>query len=223
LNSQEAADLLGIRHFILLNYARRRVIPGKIIGNEWHFEESELLAWLKYMGGSGVDLEVALRGARGFVQRLRLDSKFRQEVESFSDEAELFAFARREGFLFTNKELSEALTVQPDARLSESRGGMIPRKHPRFQTDLEVFKVNGQPVTGTFILDFSNSGVKISAPTPFEKSATIYLTFTLPGESNMINIGGRVVWSKLVPEELQYHAGIEFFIPIDQLHREGKI
>jgi len=223
LTSQEAADLLGVKHFMLLNYARRGLIPGKIIGNEWRFNESELLAWLKKMVADGEDLEVALRGAKGFVQRLRLDNKFKQEVDSLSTQAELFAVAKREGFLFTLQELQEALKVQPDARLTESRKEIIPRKHPRYQAVLEVFQVNGRPSPSTFILDFSNSGVKITAPTPFDKSATIELAFTLPGESKMINISGRVVWSKLVPEENQYHAGIKFFTPIDQLHREGKI
>lgn len=208
---------------MLLSYARRRVIPGKIIGNEWRFDKSELLAWLKEMIAEGEDLEIALRGARGFLQRLRLDSTFKQKVDSLATEAELFAFAKREGFIFTYKELKEALKFQPDAGLTESRGEIIPRKHPRFQAALEVFQVNGQPVTDIVILDLSNSGAKISAPTPFDQSADIYLTFTLPGESQMINLAGRVVWSKLVPEEARYHAGIEFFTPIDRLHREGKI
>lgn len=208
---------------MLLNYARRGIIPGKIIGNEWRFDETELLAWLQEMGGSGADLEVALRGARGFVQRLRFDKQFRQKVDALATQEDLITFAKREGFLFTTLELREALKITPDVRLTSTRQDLIPRKCPRYPVVLEVSEVNGQPVSGIFILDFSNSGAKISAPTPFDNSATIDLAFTLPGESSLIRIGGRVVWSKLVPEEAQYHAGIEFFIPIDQLYREGKI
>jgi len=224
LTSQEAADLLNLKHFMLLNYARRGLIPGKIIGNEWHFDRSELLAWVQDMGGvSGADLEVALRGARGFVQRMRLDSRFRQTVHSLSTRAELLLLAKQEGFLFTFSELQEALKVNPDAGLRKSRKVIIRRKCPRFPAYLEVFEVNGQPVTDTFILDFSNCGVRIGSLTPFDNPAVVDLAFALPGESEIIRIGGRVVWSKFVPEERQYHAGIEFFIPLDQLHREGKL
>jgi predicted ribosomally synthesized peptide with nif11-like leader len=219
LNSQEAAELLGIRHFMLLNYAKRKIIPGKIIGNEWHFDKSELLAWLKDMGVSVTNLEGALRGAKGLVQRMRFDSKFRQKVESFSTEAELLAFAKQEGFLFTFKELQEALKGKHDA----DGGEIIPRKCSRYQTLLEIFEVNGHPVTDTYILDFSNSGVRIGSSTPLDNSATIVIAFTLPDKNEILRIGGRVVWSRFEPVERQYQTGIEFFIPIDRLHREGKI
>lgn len=208
---------------MLLNYARRGLIPGKIVGNEWHFDESELLAWLQDMGGRGADLEVALRGAKGFVQRMCRDSKFRQTVASLSTQPELIAFAKQEGFLFTSTELKEALKAKPDVGLGKGRKVIISRKCPRFPAFLEVFEVNGQPVTDTFILDFSNCGVRIGSLTPFANPAVVDLAFALPGESEIIRIGGRVVWSRFVSEESQYHAGIEFFIPLDQLHREGKI
>ena len=223
LNSQEAGDLLGVKHFTLLTYARRGVIPGKIIGNEWRFDKSELLAWLNDVGARGADLEIALAGAMGFIQRMRLDSKFRQKVESLSTQAELIAFAKREGFIFTSEELKDALKVKPDTGLTEVRGEIVPRKYKRYQAVMEIFEVNGQSVTDTFILDFSNSGAKIRSLTPIDNSATIYIAFTLPGESKIFHISGRVVWSRFEPEEGHYHTGVEFFIPIDQLYREGKI
>jgi predicted ribosomally synthesized peptide with nif11-like leader len=219
LNSQEAAELLGLKHFMLLNYARRRIIPGKIIGNEWRFEKSELLAWLKDMGVSLEQLEVAIQGARGFVQRLRFDSQFRQTVEALSTQDELLTFAKQEGFLFTPKELQEALKGESDADREE----IIPRKSPRYQAVLEISEVNGNPVTDTYILDFSNSGARIGSATPLDYSETIVIAFTLPGEREILRLGGRVVWSRFDSLERRYHTGVEFSIPIDQLYRQGKI
>ena len=39
LNSEEAADLLGVKPFTIRTYAKRGVIPGKKLGNECaHFD-----------------------------------------------------------------------------------------------------------------------------------------------------------------------------------------
>jgi predicted ribosomally synthesized peptide with nif11-like leader len=223
LDCEEAASLLGIKSFAIRKYAGRGVIPGKKIGNEWVFVKDDLLAWLRYMGEEGADLETTLRGARGFIQRLHGDSQFKQKLESLSTHAELMAFARQEGFAFTFQELKEALKVGPDYGLAKNREDKIPRRAQRYQVYLKVSELNGQPITDTMILDISAWGARIGSFRSFDALGTIEITFTPPGETKKVHVSGEVVWSRLMPVDNQYHAGVEFSKPIDQLHREGKI
>jgi hypothetical protein len=45
LSMEEAAQFLGVTPFMIWDYARRWIIPGKKVGKEWQFEKSDLL-WL---------------------------------------------------------------------------------------------------------------------------------------------------------------------------------
>lgn len=47
LDSNEAAELLGIHPKTLQRMARRREVPGLQIGKLWRFRMSELNAWLR--------------------------------------------------------------------------------------------------------------------------------------------------------------------------------
>jgi predicted ribosomally synthesized peptide with nif11-like leader len=223
LNCEEAADLLGVKPFTLRTYARRGVIPGKKLGNEWRFVKDDLLAWLSGLKIKVADLETALMGARGFIQRLQGDSEFRQKGESLSTHAELMAFARREGFAFTFQELKNAIKIGQDDGLTKTEKFKIPRKGQRYQIYLKVSELNGQPVTDTMILDINAWGARIGSLSPLDTPGTVEITFAPPGETKKVHIAGEVVWSRLVPAESQYHAGVEFCKSIDQLHREGKI
>jgi predicted ribosomally synthesized peptide with nif11-like leader len=223
LNCNEAADLLGVKPFTIRTYARRGVIPGKKLGNDWRFVKDDLLAWLRGMAVEVANLETALMGAKGFIQRLRIDSQFKQKVESISTHAELMAFARQEGFVFTSEELKEALKVEPDDGLAKDLEAKISRRAQRYQVYLKVSEVNGQPVTDTMILDINAWGARIGSLSPFEALGTIEITFTPPDETKNVQIAGQVMWSRLMPTDSQYHSGIEFSKSIDQLYREGKI
>jgi predicted ribosomally synthesized peptide with nif11-like leader len=223
LNCAEAAELLGVKPFTLRIYARRGVIPGKKLGNEWRFVKDDLMAWLQGLGIERVNLETALTGAKGFVQRLQRDSQFRQAVESFSTPAELLAFARQEGFAFNFQELQEALKVGPADGLAKDRDAKPPRRSQRYQAYLKVSQLNGQAVTDAMMLDISAWGARIVSFNPFDAPGNIEITFTPPGETKTVRLSGQVVWSRLMPPENRYHAGVKFSIPIDQLHREGKI
>jgi predicted ribosomally synthesized peptide with nif11-like leader len=223
LTCEGAADLLGVKPFTIRTYARRGVIPGKKIGDEWLFVKDDLLAWLRDMKVGGVDLETALTGARGFIQRLQGDSQFKRKVESLSTHADLMAFARQEGFAFTFQELKEALKGGPDEGLAKNRDSKIPRRAQRYQVYLKVSELNGQPVTDTMILDINAWGARVGSFNPFDTMGNFEITFTPPGEEQNIRLSGEVVWSRLMPSESRYHAGVEFSQPIDQLHREGKI
>ncbi len=45
LNMEEAAEFLGVTPYLIWEYARRWIIPGKIIEKEWQFQKADL-AWL---------------------------------------------------------------------------------------------------------------------------------------------------------------------------------
>lgn len=222
LNSQEAADLLGVKAVTIRTYARQGIIPGKKLGNGWRFDKDDLLYWLRNM--EGADLKIEPSGARDFLQRTREDSEFRQKVEALSTDAERMAFVRQEGFEFTLLELEEAVKAElGEEDLAEEARPQVPRKAQRYQVYLKVSELNGEPVTDTMVLDINAWGARIGSFSPFDALGTIEITFTPPGECHNVHITGQVVWSRLIPAVRQYHAGVEFSKPIDQLHREGKL
>jgi predicted ribosomally synthesized peptide with nif11-like leader len=222
LNSEEAADLLGVKPFTIRTYARRGVIPGKKLGNEWRFVKNDLMAWLRGMETEEGELE-SPTGAKAFLQRLREDSDFQQKIESLSTDAERMAFVQKEGFAFTLQELEQAIKAELDEDLEEGQESKVIRRAQRYQVYLKVSELNGQPVTDTMILDINAWGARVGSFKPFDTMGNIEITFTPPGENQNVRISGEVVWSRLMPAESRYHAGVEFSTPIDQLHREGKI
>ena len=215
LTCEEAADLLRVKPFTIRTYARWGLIPGKKLGNEWRFVKDDLLVWLRGMQVEVANLETALRGAKGFIQRWRGDSKFQQQVQSLSTHAELMAFARQEGFVFTFKELQDALKVGPDDGLAKEWKSKNPRRAQRYQVYLKVSELNGLPVTDTMILDISAWGARVGSFSPFDTMGNIEINFTPPGETQNVRLSGEVVWSRHMPEDGRYHAGVEFSEPID--------
>jgi predicted ribosomally synthesized peptide with nif11-like leader len=187
--------------------------------------QNDLLAWLKDkdMDVDRPELKTTLASAGAFLLRFRDDGAFQQKVKSISTDTEFMEFARQEGFTFTFQELEEAIKVGPDDGLAEKREARIPRRAQRYQVYLKVSELNGQPVTDTMILDINAWGARIGSFSPFDALGSIEITFNPPGETQHVHITGEVVWSRLMPAEGQYHAGIEFTKSIDQLHREGKI
>lgn len=222
LNSEEAADLLGVSAVTIRTYARQGAIPGKKLGNEWRFVKDDLLAWLRGLGGT--DPKTGPPGAADFLQRAREDGEFRRQIEVLPTDAERMAFVRQEGFEFTLSELQEAIKAGLDEKdLPEPQKSKIARKAQRYQVYIKVSELNGEPVTDTMILDINAWGARIGSFNPFESLGTIEITFTPPGESHNVHISGQVVWSRLMPAVHQYHAGVKFSKPVDLLHREGKI
>jgi predicted ribosomally synthesized peptide with nif11-like leader len=222
LNSEEAADLLGVKAVTIRMYARQGVIPGKKLGNEWRFVKDDLLAWLR--DAEGTDFKTVPPGAADFLQRAREDREFRRQIEALPTDADRMAFVRQEGYEFTLSELQEAVKAEMDEKgLEEPPTLKIARKAQRYQVYIKVSELNGEPVTDTMILDINAWGARIGSFNPFDSSGTIEITFTPPGESHNVHISGQVVWSRLMPAVHQYHAGVKFSKPVDQLHREGKI
>lgn len=223
LNCEEAADLLGVKPFTIRSYAKRGVIPGKKLGNEWRFVKHDLLAWLRGMEVDEEELEDSRTGAKAFLQRLHSDSDFQHQVEALATDAERMAFVRKEGYAFTLRELEAAIKEELAGGSEEGRDHKVVRRAQRYQVYLKVSELNGQPVTDTMILDINAWGARIGSFKPFDAMGNIEITFTPPGEDENVRISGEVVWSRLIPAESRYDAGVEFSKPIDQLHREGKI
>ena len=92
---------------------------------------------------------------------------------------------------------------------------------------VNVFDRTDYPGRGDCFLDMARDinawGARIGSLSPLDTPGTVEITFAPPGEMQKVHIAGEVVWSRLIPEESQYHAGVEFCKSIDQLHREGKI
>ena len=47
LNSEEAAEFLGLTAFTIREYAKKGMIPAKKIGKQWRFYKPDLVAWLR--------------------------------------------------------------------------------------------------------------------------------------------------------------------------------
>lgn len=47
LNSEEAAEFLGLTAFTIREYAKKGIIPAKKIGKQWRFYKPDLVAWLR--------------------------------------------------------------------------------------------------------------------------------------------------------------------------------
>lgn len=223
LNSEEAAHLLGFKPGTIRALARRGTIPAIQKGDAWQFSRSELIAWLREQKDQGEKLEQNLTGAAAFLQRTKEDDQFRQRLEACKTDEERMNFVKEEGFFFTLNELEESIK----AELAEAEAGLqkprITRKAQRYQVYLAVSELNGENVTDTVILDISAWGAKLGSLIPVKSHGAIEITFTPPGESHQVRLTGEVVWTKPVPTKEKFHSGIEFFEPIDQLHRKGEI
>jgi excisionase family DNA binding protein len=47
LNTEEAAEFLGVSTFTIREYAKKGTIPCKKIGKEWRFYKPDLVAWVR--------------------------------------------------------------------------------------------------------------------------------------------------------------------------------
>jgi predicted ribosomally synthesized peptide with nif11-like leader len=170
------------------------------------------------------ELKTALASAGAFLLRFQEDGSFREKVESLTNDVDLMAFIRQEGFVFTLRELEEIIKAgMQDDPSGENLKSRVVRRAQRYQVYIKVSELNGEPVTDTMILDISAWGARIGSFSPFDAPGAIEITFTPPGEPNNVHISGEVVWSRLMPVDSQYHAGVEFSKSLNQLHREGEI
>ncbi len=50
MNTDEAAQFLGLKPLTMREFAKRGMIPTKKIGKQWRFVKADLLAWLRDQG-----------------------------------------------------------------------------------------------------------------------------------------------------------------------------
>lgn len=102
----------------------------------------------------------------------------------------------------------------------------VERQASRYPTKLAVTKINGKPVTDTFLLDISALGAKLESPTPLALRFPVEVVVSLPGAQTETNLSGVVTWMRpLAASPARYLMGIQFyqrFWEIDQLARTGK-
>ncbi len=103
----------------------------------------------------------------------------------------------------------------------------VERQAQRYTAKLVVIKINGQPVSDTFLLDISSLGAKLESSTPLAPRHPIEVIVFLPWTQTETNIAGVVAWVQpLMTSPARYQMGIEFyqrFWDIDHLGRSGKI
>lgn len=103
----------------------------------------------------------------------------------------------------------------------------VERQAQRYPTKLVVTKINGQPVTDTFLLDISSLGAKLESSTPLAPSYPVDIAVLLPEAQAETNLAGVVKWMRpLLHSDGRFLMGFEFYAPfwyIDLLGRTGKI
>lgn len=61
MNTDEAAEYLGMKVFTIREYAKKGIIPAKKIGKAWRFYKPDLVAWVR---GKQLDPEKAAPGEK---------------------------------------------------------------------------------------------------------------------------------------------------------------
>ena len=121
--------------------------------------------------------------------------------------------ARKAKKNFINKEILAKLEKKREEQRRRSR---------RYRLNTELLEVNGRPGKGSKIIDLSTNGAKVELPfsPPFMSQMT--LKFELQGAQKVLQVVGRVLWSKMTLKRGWYEVGIQFYQnywEIDQLLR----
>jgi len=102
----------------------------------------------------------------------------------------------------------------------------VERKVVRHQTRLEALEVNEAPGTGTYILDLSALGMRIETPITFPPHDLVSLKFCLPGETEEVLVGGKVMWVRpMLTPPPRFLVGLKLLVPqwqLDQLGRQWR-
>jgi Tfp pilus assembly protein PilZ len=68
------------------------------------------------------------------------------------------------------------------------------RRAQRISVYLEVKVVDGQPLDDSYVLNFSETGVKIETPIEYAPGDEIEIIFYLPDKVTAVSRKGKVVW-----------------------------
>jgi len=100
----------------------------------------------------------------------------------------------------------------------------VERKVVRHRTRLEALEVNEAPGTGTYILDLSALGMRIETPIAFPPNKLVSLKFRLPGETEEMLVGGKVMWVRpMLTPPPRFLVGLKLLVPQWQLDQLGRM
>jgi Tfp pilus assembly protein PilZ len=68
------------------------------------------------------------------------------------------------------------------------------RRSQRISVFLEVKEIDGQPLDDAYVLNFSETGVKIETPRQYAPGKQLQVIFYLPDKVTAISRKGQVVW-----------------------------
>lgn len=92
------------------------------------------------------------------------------------------------------------------------KNGQTKRLAKRHKTTIELITLNENHVQHASINDFSASGARIEIPFPIPVMGQLLLGVRLPESTEIIKIGGRVVWVKSIPKaQGRYQVGVQFY------------
>ena len=99
----------------------------------------------------------------------------------------------------------------------------VERQVVRHRIKVEALEVNESPGTGTYILDLSPLGMRLETPIPFAKMDLVSIKFQLPGETEEMLVGGKVMWIRpMVTPPPRFLMGLKLFVPQWQLDLLGR-
>lgn len=85
------------------------------------------------------------------------------------------------------------------------------RRSQRISVFLEIKEIDRQPLSDTYLLNFSESGAKIETPNQYVPGDLITFNFVLPDKITEVSRQGQVVWIR--PHDTKpgnYLAGLRF-------------
>jgi uncharacterized protein (TIGR02266 family) len=95
------------------------------------------------------------------------------------------------------------------------------RKTSRTTTKIEIVFKESRSFVRTYILNISNGGIFIGTETPLPLDAMVTLMVKLPGETDEMEIEGRVVWNNPQGRKNSFPKGMGIqFAKIDPNHAE---
>lgn len=85
------------------------------------------------------------------------------------------------------------------------------RRARRYRINTDLLEANGRPGQGSKIIDLSTNGARVELPfsPPFLSQMT--LKFELQGAQKVLQVVGRVIWSKMTLKRGWYEVGIQFY------------
>jgi uncharacterized protein (TIGR02266 family) len=84
------------------------------------------------------------------------------------------------------------------------------RLHPRVNTDFELTIQNAGTFHWTSLRNLSAGGVCVQTDAPQEAGSIVSMQLTLPGDQEMMDIQGRIIWVRQASSTAAPGMGIEF-------------